>query len=200
MPCIPLETEVATKQQLIFSRSFSTPVTSAARMHEVMAIYAKRASNRLAKDSQQAKLMTCFAGTSHFNQTAASFPSVTVKLPVPTADPVLLTKAATGALEGRIVDGVPYARAGVMLTDLSPAGAAPQLPMFATAHEEKHVGSLLGDVLDRFGSGSNRSRRPFRSSPVPRAGARLAAPAPSNREPPSSTDVVRAEPARFMVP
>jgi DNA polymerase V len=84
MPCIPLETEVATKQQLIFSRSFSTPVTSAARMHEVPAIYAQRASIRLAKDSQQAKLMTCFAGTSHFNQTAASFPSVTVKLPLPT--------------------------------------------------------------------------------------------------------------------
>jgi DNA polymerase V len=122
-------------------------------MHEAMAIYAKRASTRLVKDSQQAKLMTCFAETSHFNQTAASFPPVTVKLPVPAADPVPLTKAATGALEGRIVDGVPYARAGVMLTDLSPAGAAPQLPMFATAHEEKHIGSLLRDVLDRFGSG-----------------------------------------------
>lgn len=52
------------------------------------------------------------------------------------------------------MDGVPYARAGVMLTDLSPAGAAPQLPMFSTAHEERHIGSLLGDVLDRLGSGS----------------------------------------------
>jgi DNA polymerase V len=154
IPCIPLETEVATKQQLIFSRSFSTPVTSAARMHEVMAIYAQRAAIRLANDGQQAKLMTCFAGTSHFSQSAASFPSVTLKLPAPTADPVILTKAATGALEGRLVDGVPYARAGVMLMDLSPAGAAPQLPMFATAHEEKHIGPLLGDVLDRFGSGS----------------------------------------------
>lgn len=40
-----------------------------------------------------------------------------------------------------------------MLMDLSPAGAALQLPMFTTAHEKKHIGSLLGDVLDRFGSG-----------------------------------------------
>ncbi|QOT19610.1 Y-family DNA polymerase [Paenarthrobacter sp. YJN-5] len=152
--CIPLETEVAAKQQLIFSRSFSTPVTSSARMHEVMAIYAQRAAIRLAKENQQARIMTCFAGTSHFNPTAASFPSATVKLPAPTADPVILTKAATGALEGRLVDGVPYARAGVMLMDLSPAGAAPQLPAFATAHEEKRIGALLGDVLDRFGSGS----------------------------------------------
>lgn len=154
IPCIPMETEIATKQQLIFSRSFSKPVTTTARMHEVMAIYAQQAAIRLAKDHQKAKLMTCFAGTSHFNERAASFPSMTVKMAAPTADPVLLTKAATGALEGLIVDGVPYARAGVMLTDLSPAGAAPQLPVFATAHEEKHIGALLGDIMDRFGTGA----------------------------------------------
>jgi DNA polymerase V len=152
IPCIPLETEIATKQQLIFSRSFSTPVTTAARMHEVMAIYAQQAAIRLAKDHQQAKIMSCFAGTSYFNEKFSSFPSATVKLAAPTADPVILTKAAVGALEHSIVDGVPYARAGVMLTDLSPAGAAPQLPVFATAHEEKHIGALLGDVMDRFGT------------------------------------------------
>lgn len=154
IPCIPVETEIATKQQLIFSRSFSTPVTTAARMHEVMAIYAQQAAIRLAKDHQQAKIMACFAGTSYFNEKFSSFPSATVKLAAPTADPVVLTKAAVGALEDRLVDGVPYARAGVMLTDLSPAGAAPQLPVFATAHEEKHIGALLGDIMDRFGTGS----------------------------------------------
>lgn len=120
----------------------------------MMAIYAQQAAIRLAKDSQQAKIMTCFAGTSHFNPTAASFPSATVKLAAPTADPVILTRAATAALEGRLVDGVPYARAGVMLTDLSPAGAAPQLPAFATAHEEKRIGTLLGAVMDRYGTSS----------------------------------------------
>ena len=154
IPCIPLETEIASKKQLIFSRSFSKPVTTAARMHEVMAIYAQQAAIRLAKDRQQAKLMSCFAGTSHFNEKVSAFPSATVKLPAPTADPVILTKAAVSALEGRIVDGIPYARAGVMLMELSPAGAAPQLPVFATAHEEKHIGSLLGDIMDRFGTGA----------------------------------------------
>jgi DNA polymerase V len=154
IPCIPLETEIVTKKQLIFSRSFSKPVTTAARMHEVMAIYAQQAAIRLAKDSQQTRLMTCFAGTSHFNERFSSFPSATVKLPTPTADPMVLTRAATSALERWIVDGVPYARAGVMLTELSPAGAAPQLPMFATAHEEKNIGPLLGDIMEKFGTGS----------------------------------------------
>lgn len=76
---------MATKQQLIFSRSFSTPVTSAARMHEVMSIYAQQAVVRLARDHQQAGITTCFPGTSHFNDKAVSFPSVTLKLPAPTA-------------------------------------------------------------------------------------------------------------------
>lgn len=38
IPCIPLETAIGSKKQLIFSRSFSKPVTTAARMHEVMAL------------------------------------------------------------------------------------------------------------------------------------------------------------------
>ena len=96
----------------------------------------RQAASRLAKDHQPAKIMTCFAGISHFNEEAWSFPSATMKLVVPTADLVLLTKAAVAAVEGQILVGVPYARAAVMQSDLSPVGAAPRLPMFATAHEK----------------------------------------------------------------
>ncbi|WP_264670086.1 hypothetical protein [Arthrobacter sp. VKM Ac-2550] len=94
-------------------------------MHQVMSLYAQQAAVRLAKDRQLAKVMTVFACTSFFNQQAASFPSATFRLPAPTADPVLLSKAAIAALEPRLEEGMPYARAGVMLTDLSPAGAQP---------------------------------------------------------------------------
>lgn len=151
IPCIPMEYERATQQQLIFSRSFSKPVTTAARMHEVMAIYAQSAAVRLAKEKLQAKIVTCFAGTSHFNAQVSAFPSAVVKLAAPTADPVLITKAATAALEGQVFDGVPYARAGVMLTDLRPAGVQPQLPEFGTAHEDRNIGKLMGEVMDKFG-------------------------------------------------
>lgn len=151
IPCIPMEYERATQQQLIFSRSFSKPVTTAARMHEVMAIYAQSAAVRLAKEKLQAKVVTCFAGTSHFNTQVSSFPSAVVRLPAPTADPVLITKAAVAALEGQVFDGVPYARAGVMLTDLRPAGSQPQLPEFGTAHEDRNIGKVLGEVMDKFG-------------------------------------------------
>ncbi|MDQ0675008.1 DNA polymerase V [Pseudarthrobacter siccitolerans] len=86
-PCIPLEEARIGRDQLIFSRSFSTPITTAHGVRQVLSVYAQMASGRLAKDNLQAKLLTAFAGTSHFNAQQTSFPSVCVPLPMPTADP-----------------------------------------------------------------------------------------------------------------
>ncbi|WP_458117290.1 Y-family DNA polymerase [Arthrobacter sp. D2-10] len=149
--CIELETTRADKKQTIFSRSFSTPVTTVDQMHQVLSLYAQSAAARLARDKQVATIMTVFAGTSHFNERASSFPSVTVKLPTPTADPVILTKAAVGALDGELIEGIPYARAGVILTGLSPAGAEPTFEEFITVHERREIGNLMGEIKDKYG-------------------------------------------------
>ncbi len=98
--------------------------------------------------------MTVFAGTSVFNERASSFPSRTVKLPAPTADPVLLSKAAIAAMEDQLEEGVPYARAGVMLTDLSTAGVQPQFDEFVSVHERRNIGDLLGKIKDKYGATS----------------------------------------------
>lgn len=110
------------------------------------------ASARLDKHDQQAKL-TAFAGTSYYNPNDRSFPSVNVPLPMPTADPVILTKAAH-ALLPRIVEGVKYARAGIMVTDLRPSGNQKPLELFENAHEERGIGTLLEDVSKKYGRGS----------------------------------------------
>lgn len=152
-PCIPMEEERIGREQLIFSRSFSTSITSAADLQQVISIYAQQASARLAKHRLQAKLLTAFAGTSHYNPLDTSYPSVCVKLPVPTADPVLLTRAAH-ALLPRIQDGTKYVRAGIMVTDLRPSGQQSPLPLFANQHEERGIGTLLEDISRRYGRGS----------------------------------------------
>lgn len=154
IPCIELETERADKRQMIFSRSFSTPVTTLDGMHQVMSLYAQSAAIRLSRANQLAKSMTVFAGTSPFHHAASSFPSVALRLAAPTADPLVLTRAAVGALDGPFVEGVPYARAGVMLTDLSPAGYQPQFDAFVSVHERRNIGALLGQVTDRYGATS----------------------------------------------
>lgn len=152
-PCIPMEEERLTRDQLIFSRSFSTPITSRADMKQVMSVYAQQASARLAKHGLQAKLLTAFAGTSHFNPNDTSYPSVCVPLPMPTADPLLLARAAF-ALPPLTVEGIKYARAGIMLTDLRPTGNQKPLSLFENPHEEKHISQLLEDVSKKYGRAS----------------------------------------------
>ncbi|MDJ0315773.1 Y-family DNA polymerase [Arthrobacter antibioticus] len=152
-PCIPMEEERLGRDQLIFSRSFSTPITTQAGMRQVLSLYAQRASARLAKHHLQAKVMTAFAATSYYNPGDTSYPSVCVPLPMPTADPVLLGRAAF-ALIPRIVDGVKYVRAGILLTDLRPTGNQPPLELFENPHEEHHIGELLENVTKKYGRGS----------------------------------------------
>jgi DNA polymerase V len=75
-PCIPMEEERIGRDQLIFSRSFATPVTTAAGIRQVLSVYGQQASARLAKHGLQAKVLTAFAGTSHYNaRTPPTLPS-----------------------------------------------------------------------------------------------------------------------------
>lgn len=155
-PCIPpMEEERIGRDQLIFSRSFSTPITSAAELRQVLSVYGQMASARLAKHDLQAKLLTAFAATSVYNPNDKSFPpTVNVKLPMPTSDPVLLTKAAH-ALVPKIQEGVRYAKAGIMVTDLRPSGNQKPLEIFENRHEERGIGPpLLEQVSKRYGRGS----------------------------------------------
>lgn len=152
-PCIPMEEERIGRDQLIFSRSFAKPITTGAGIRQVMSVYGQQASARLAKHGLQAKVLTAFAGTSYFNPNDTSYASVCVPLPMPTADPVILTKAAH-ALLPRLVEGIRYARAGIMVTDLRPTGNQKPLELFENRHEERHIGPLLEDVTRRYGRGS----------------------------------------------
>jgi len=152
-PCIPMEEERIGRDQLIFSRSFATPVATAAGLREVLSIYGQQASARLSKHGLQAKVLTAFAATSPFRVNEQAYPSVCVSLPMPTADPLLLTKAAH-ALLPHIREGLKYAKAGLMLTDLRPTGNQPPLEPFENRHEERGIGPLLEDVGRRFGRGS----------------------------------------------
>lgn len=152
-PCIPMEEERIGRDQLIFSRSFSTPVTTTAGLRQVLSVYGQHAGARLAKHGLQAKVLTAFAGTSPFRGEEQAYPSVCVALPMPTADPLLLTRAAHALLPS-IREGVKYVKVGLMLTDLRPTGNQSPLEPFENPHEERHIGTLLEDVSRRFGRGS----------------------------------------------
>lgn len=143
------EDRTGKKEQLNVSRSFSEKITTRAGMRQALSVYAQQASARLVKHQQVAKLLTAFAGTSHYSE-QRSFPSVLVKLPAPTADPVELTRAAHTLLP-LLEDGTRYARAGIMLTDLRPAHVYEPLAPFRHPHEDLGIAELIEKVQRREG-------------------------------------------------
>ncbi len=148
--CIPAEEDrTGKKEQLIVSRSFSEKITSVDKMRQVLSVYAQQAATRLVKHGQVAKLLTAFAGSAQSSE-RRSFPSVLARLPSPTADPVELTRAAHRLLP-QLEDGIRYARAGIMLTDLRPADVHRPLEMFRHAHEEAGVAELIDKVQRKTG-------------------------------------------------
>ncbi|MCS3494473.1 DNA polymerase V [Arthrobacter sp. JUb119] len=150
IPCIPMEEERAIKDQLIFSRSFAEPITDRVGMEQVLGIYAQQGSARLHRHKKHAGVLSAWAMTSYYNQQQNYQPAITVKLPGPTSDPVVLTKAAKELLP-QILVGVRYARAGVVLTDLRPAAMQETFEPFVSAHEQKQIGSLVEQIRREHG-------------------------------------------------
>ena len=150
IPCIPMEEEHEIKDQLIFSRSFSTPITDTHGMEQVLGIYAQQASARLHKHQRQAKVLSAWAMTSYYNTKDNHQPAVTIALPGPTADPLLLTRAAKELLP-RIINGIKYARAGIVVTDIRPTGAQETFEPFVNPHEAKEIGPLIQKIKQRHG-------------------------------------------------
>ena len=146
-PCITGH-ESTGNEQVLYSRSFATPVTTRDAMHQALSTYAQGAASRLARKSLQGRVITAFAATSPFSTGPRSAPTVCVPLPAHTADPLELTRAADRLLP-LVEEGVPYIRAGVVVTDLRPAGAQALLPVDGSA--PKDTGLLLHDVGLRFG-------------------------------------------------
>ncbi|HRO31144.1 MULTISPECIES: Y-family DNA polymerase [Micrococcaceae] len=153
-PSVPDVDEHAGPTQVIFSRSFSRPVTAADEMDDVMNVYAQRAAARLAMQGQQARMVTVTAGTSRFTGPDGSV-SRAVALSRATADPVTITRSAVRAMRSVLTEGVPYTRAGVMLTGLEPAGTAQEmLAGFGDQEPDRHLEAVLERVRGRFGGTS----------------------------------------------
>lgn len=145
----PEEDRTGKKDQLIVSRSFSEKVTTRNGIRQALSVYAQQAATRLVKHSQVARTLEAFAGTSHWHETK-HYPSVRVRLPFPTADPVELTRAAHQLLP-HIAEGPRYARAGIMLTSLLPAGEQLALKPFRQPHEDAGIATLIDAVQRKVG-------------------------------------------------
>lgn len=152
-PCIQLDEAREVTGQLIYSRSFSSPVTDRTTMEQVLSSYGERAAARLSARGKAAAAVTAWAMTSRFDERSGHAPSSTVELPCPTDDPVTLIRAAK-ALLAHLIEGSRYNRAGIVLSGLSTAGQQPMLEPFEHPGEQENLAGLLRQVRSRAGAES----------------------------------------------
>ncbi len=155
--CIGPVEERSDKGQVMFTRSFSTPVRTREAMEEVMSIYAQKAASRLARENRYASLLTVTAGTSRFAKGEASFPTTQVRLGRPTRDPIVLTRLAIAAMNELMRPGVDYVRGGVILSGLSDTPGDQQLDLFGEAADPKeqesaNVSQVVQNISAKFGA------------------------------------------------
>jgi DNA polymerase V len=154
--CIELEEIPPTKKQIVCSRSFGVKVTQFELLREAVCEYATRATEKLRKEQQQAKVLTVFIRTSPFKDNEPQYSnSASGELLIPSCDTRDFIELASHLLKRIWKDGFRYAKAGVMLSDFYDPGMF-QLGLFddvSTRSNSQQLMSVL-DTINQSGAGT----------------------------------------------
>lgn len=153
--CIELEEIPPTKKQIVCSRSFGVKVTHFELLREAVCEYATRATEKLRKEQQQAKVLTVFIRTNPFKDNEPQYSnSASGELLIPSCDTRDFIELANHLLKRIWKDGFRYAKAGVMLSDFYDPGMF-QLGLFddiSTRSNSQQLMSVL-DTINQSGAG-----------------------------------------------
>ena len=153
--CIPLETGRPPKDSIQSARSFGQPVTAMDDLRAAITLYTTRAAEKLRKEGSVAGAMEVFISTYRYREEPQYHPVHSVRLTTPTNDTLRMIHSAVSALQSIYRPGYRYAKAGIRLLDLHPAGSR-QADIFGMAPEEDERRSRLMQTLDtinqRYGS------------------------------------------------
>jgi DNA polymerase V len=126
-PCMSVDDAPAANKQILVSRSFGKAVTVSDGIVEAVSEFATRAAERLRQQGSVASAINVFFSTSPFRKNDRQHEaSVTIPLVRPSDDTRLLVASVVAAARRLYRPGFNYAKAGVMLVDLQPAGVMQQ--------------------------------------------------------------------------
>ena len=153
--CIELEEIPPTKKQIVCSRSFGVKVTHFELLREAICEYATRATEKLRKEQQQAKVMTVFIRTSPFKDNEPQYSnSASGELLIPSCDTRDFIELANHLLKRIWKDGFRYAKAGVMLSDFyDPGMFQPGLFDDVSTHSNSQQLMSVLDTINQSGAG-----------------------------------------------
>ncbi|MDR8057669.1 Y-family DNA polymerase [Burkholderia cenocepacia] len=155
--CYGFEAEAQPQKQIICSRSFGHPVLTQEDLSIAVRDFAATAAERLRRQGLKAGQVHVFIQTSPFRTNDKQYnAAVVVPLAVPVGDTLRLVEAALVGLAKLYKPGFRYAKAGVMLLDLTDR-AVEQADLFAgPAPRRERLMAALDAVNDRFGRGTLR--------------------------------------------
>lgn len=121
--CIPLEEHPGPRREIAATRSFGRSVTHIAHLAEAITEFTARAAVKLRAQNHVACQILVFLRTSPFRKNDEQYSaSIVVPLRRPTADTGHLVRAALSGMQAIYKDGINYAKAGITLLELQPAG------------------------------------------------------------------------------
>ena len=149
--CLPLEEMRADKEQIQFSRSFATPISTVPELEQVLSVYTQRASARMREQGSLARMMRCYASTSPFADDPITH-AVSLAFPNPTDDPVEMYRAAITALGPQLDARRQYVRVGVSLHEFSSRDSHAVLDIFGTEPTPFAAGAVLDSITAKYGA------------------------------------------------
>lgn len=155
--CYPLDCEAQPQKQIICSRSFGHPVVTLADLEIALTEFASVAAERMRKQGLKAGRVQVFIQTSAFRKKDRQYSAgVVVPLPMPVGDTLQIGEAALAGLAAIFRPGFKFAKAGVILLDLSNR-TVEQADMFADASPRRdRLMAAMDAINGQFGRGAVR--------------------------------------------
>lgn len=155
IPCIEEDGAPTPRRTMVSSRSFGTRITEKEHLRQALSSFAARAGERLRREKLTAGGIEVHIRTSrqHVPFVGGSIQRVFV---TPTSDSAVFIRAAVEGLEELFKPDTPYAKAGIMLFDLSSRqGRQGSLLLLDRAEEDSRRAALMNS-LDRINARMGR--------------------------------------------
>jgi len=153
--CLPLETRLEPRQQIIHSRSFGEPVASLVAVRQAVSDFTARAAESMRAEGLSAGAISVYLRTAPVGKPQQLFPhSARATLSPATTDTRVMVRHAMEMVSALWQAGYRYGKAGVMLTDLGPAGRE-QVTLFREDDNAEKGKALMAvmDTINRSGKG-----------------------------------------------
>ncbi len=149
IPSGTLSRRLEHQKSILNSRSFRETTNDISVLKDAVASHVREAAEDLRSMDLKASFIQVYLGTSRHGDFFLQGGSDRTTFSEPTDDSFLLLKAAMSLVDGIYSSGVPYKKAGILLTDFTP-NTEEQLSMFSDSTEAK-TASLMPviDALNR---------------------------------------------------